>query len=97
MTHYGECEWVTGVVLYEHKGKGNRNRTKKRNQRFVEGNFGSLDPTREEKKKKRFPPKFVAVKKETNENKELKDKNKHEAIGSIKKKKDMKPQDGKEI
>ena len=49
------------------------------------GNFGSLDPTREEKKKKRFPPKFVAVKKETNENKELKDKNKHEAIGSIKK------------
>ena len=31
MTHYGECEWVTGVVLYEQKGKGNRNRTKKRN------------------------------------------------------------------
>ena len=48
-------------------------------------------PPEKKKKKKRFPPKFVAVKKETNENKELKDKNKHEAIGSIKKKKDMKP------
>ena len=30
------------------------------------GNFGSLDPTRREKKKK-IPPKFVALKKETNE------------------------------
>ena len=29
MRHYGECEWVTGVVLYEHKGKGNKNKTKK--------------------------------------------------------------------
>ena len=72
MRHYGECEWVTGVVLYEHKGKGNRNRTKKRNCRFVGGNFGSLDPTRREKKKKKkrkrkVSHRSVVVKKETNE------------------------------
>ena len=35
MTHYGECEWVTGVVLYEHKGKGNRNKTEKETGDFL--------------------------------------------------------------
>ena len=35
MHNYGECEWETGVVLYEHK---------------------------EKKKKKKFPPRSVAVK-----------------------------------
>ena len=92
MRHYGECEWVTGVVLYVHKGKGNRNKTEKRNWRFVGGNFGSLDPTRrKETKKKKKKSRSVAVKKERNEKyiyiflKESKDKNKHEAIGSIKK------------
>ena len=49
------------MVLYVHKGKGNRNKTEKRNWRFVGGNFGSLDPTRRRKKKK-VPPRSVAVK-----------------------------------
>ena len=47
MRHYGKCEWETGVVLYEHKGKGNRNKIRQeKNWRFVGGNFGFLDPTR---------------------------------------------------
>ena len=81
---------LTSVVLYVHKGKGNRNKTEKRNWRFVGGNFGSLDPTRRREKKKKVPPRSVTVKeKERNEKniyifkkkKESKDKNKHEAIG----------------
>ena len=72
MRHYGECEWVTGVVLYEHKGKGNRNKTKKETGDLLGEILGPWIPPEGKKRKKKIlkkkvPPRSVAVKKERDE------------------------------
>ena len=56
----GNC--LTGVVLYVHKGKGNRNKTEKETGDLLREILGPWIPPGGKKNKKKVPPRSVAVK-----------------------------------